>query len=60
MPSAETPNVSPWLRRFSTSSAPVSSAFEGMQPQLRQTPPGRSSSITATRRPSCAARMAAT
>ena len=41
-------------------SALRSSALEGMQPTLRQTPPQYFSSITATDWPSCAARMAAT
>ena len=47
---------------FSTcaSSALRSSAFDGMQPTLRQTPPQYFFSITATDLPSCAARMAAT
>src|ERR1700758_502138 len=36
------------------------SALGGMHPQLRQTPPGRSSSTAATDRPSWAQRMAAT
>src|SRR6059036_1345130 len=35
-------------------------AWVGMQPQLRHTPPGRSSYTAATERPSCAHRMAAT
>src|SRR4029453_10797745 len=43
-----------------TTSALRRSALVGMQPQLRQTPPGRSSSTAATERPSCAHRMAAT
>src|SRR5687768_2895005 len=45
--------------RWSTS-ALRRSALVGMQPQFRQTPPGRSSSTAATERPSCAHRMAAT
>src|SRR3954469_9669988 len=42
------------------SSALRSSAFEGMHPTLRHTPPQYLSSTTATLLPSCAARMAAT
>ena len=41
-------------------SAERSSALVGMQPQLRQMPPRCACSTTAVRRPSCAARMAAT
>src|SRR5450432_1920266 len=41
-------------------SADLSSAFVGMQPQFRQMPPGRSRSMHATLKPSCAPRMAAT
>jgi hypothetical protein len=41
-------------------SALRSSAFEGMQPTLRQTPPQYFSSMTATDCPSWAARIAAT
>src|SRR3954465_6051021 len=41
-------------------SALRSSALEGMQPTLRQTPPQYFSSTTATVCPSCAARIAAT
>src|SRR5206468_4549265 len=37
-----------------------SSALVGMQPQLRQTPPARSSSTATTDSPSCAHRIAAT
>src|SRR5437660_2165161 len=43
-----------------TTSALRSNALVGMQPQLRQTPPGRSSSTAATERPSWAQRIAAT
>src|SRR6185295_17806644 len=43
-----------------TTSAFRRSALVGMQPQLRQTPPGRSSSTVATESPSWAQRMAAT
>src|SRR5436309_9516356 len=43
-----------------TTSALRRSALVGMQPQLRQTPPGRSSSTAATESPSCAHRIAAT
>ena len=50
------------LRRESDSivSAELSKALEGIHPQLRQTPPGRSRSITATRILSWLARIAAT
>ena len=41
-------------------SALRSSAFDGMHPTFRQTPPQYFSSTTATDLPSCAARMAAT
>ena len=53
------PNSFARLKR-PTTSALRSSALVGMQPQLRQTPPGRSSSTVATESPSCAQRMAAT
>src|SRR5262249_39688184 len=43
-----------------TTSALRSRALVGMQPQLRHTPPGRSSSTTTTDRPSWAQRMADT
>jgi len=43
-----------------TSSALRSSAFDGMQPTLRQTPPQYFFSTTAVFKPSCVARMAAT
>ena len=46
--------------RMCASSALRSSAFEGMQPTLRQTPPQYFSSTTATDLPSWAARIAAT
>ena len=59
--------ASPWIpntsfSRVSTcaSSALRSSALEGMQPTLRQTPPQYFFSTTATDLPSWAARMAAT
>ena len=45
----------------SNSSEACSSAFDGMQPTLRQVPPKVARfSTTATFRPSCAARMAQT
>src|SRR5258708_22912085 len=48
------------LSNSCTISALRSSALVGMQPQFRQTPPGRSSSTVATDNPSWAARMAET
>src|SRR5918911_735276 len=54
------PNVFASSRTMCASSALRSSALEGMQPTLRQTPPQYLSSTTATRLPSCEARMAAT
>ena len=60
IPLESTPKISPCLLRLSTSSAPQRRAFEGTHPQLRQTPPGRSRSMTATLRSSWAARIAAT
>ena len=56
---------SPGLFNWLTNSAFFRRDFEGIQPQLRQTPPSppmplpSSFSTTAVRRPSCAARMAA-
>ena len=47
-------------RMSSTRFAAAMSAFDGMQPQLRQTPPSDSFSTSATFLPSCASRMAAT
>src|SRR5688572_15557490 len=41
-------------------SADFRRALVGMQPQFRQMPPGRSRSMQATLKPSCAPRMAAT
>jgi hypothetical protein len=41
-------------------SAPCSIALVGMQPQFAQTPPSSARSMTATRRPCWAARIAAT
>ena len=58
--SPEIPNVSfSWVMMCAIS-ALRSSAFDGMQPTLRQTPPQYFSSTTATDLPSWAARMAAT
>src|SRR5687767_2077821 len=54
------PNLSRSCLKMCTNSALRSSAFEGMQPTFRQTPPQYCFSTTATFRPSCAARMAAT
>ena len=45
---------------FSTKCAFAISALEGMQPQLRHTPPYSSSSIHATFSPSCPSRIAHT
>jgi hypothetical protein len=45
---------------FSTNSALASRALEGMQPQLRQTPPSLARSMQAVLKPSCAARIAPT
>src|SRR2546422_5868290 len=53
------PNSAARWKRLTTS-ALRSSALVGMQPQLRQTPPGRSSSTAATDSPSWAQRIAAT
>ncbi len=50
----------PAPRRSSTRFAAAMSAFEGMQPQLRQTPPSASLSTSAVFFPSWARRMAAT
>src|ERR1700683_1282091 len=47
-------------RISSITSAEFSSAFDGMHPQLRHTPPGRSRSTIATFIFSCEARIAAT
>ena len=55
MPNASASPVSRWA-----SSALRSSALDGMQPTFRQTPPQYRSSMIAVRRPSCAARIAAT
>ena len=59
--------TSPWMPKVLASlvsvwasSALRSSALDGMQPTLRHTPPQYFSSTTATLRPSCEARMAAT
>src|SRR5947207_3238302 len=54
------PNVFASLPTMCTSSAFRSSAFDGMQPTLRQTPPQYFFSTTAVLKPSCAARIAAT
>ena len=54
------PNVSFSWVSMCASSAFFSSALEGMQPTLRQTPPQYFSSTTATDLPSWEARMAAT
>jgi len=59
MPSAECPPAK--CVAFSNSSATWISAFEGMQPMLRQVPPGVCRlSMQAVFMPSCAARIAAT
>ena len=58
--SPEMPKVVAWSWKMCASSALRSSAFEGMHPTLRHTPPQYLSSMTATFRPSCAARIAAT
>ncbi len=47
-------------RMSSTRFAAAMSAFDGMHPQFRQTPPSDSFSTSAVRLPSCASRMAAT
>ena len=54
------PNLSFSWVRMCASSALRSSAFDGMHPTLRQTPPQYFSSMTATFLPSWAARIAAT
>ena len=54
------PNLSFSWVRMCDSSALRSSAFDGMQPTLRQTPPQYFFSTTPTFRPSWEARMAAT
>ena len=59
MPSALSPNSLARCIRWKTS-AERSIALVGMQPQLRQMPPRCSRSTTATFRPICAARIAAT
>src|SRR5437879_12895979 len=53
------PNSTARWQRLTTS-ALRSNALVGMQPQLKQTPPGRSSSTVATESPSWAQRIAAT
>ncbi len=58
--SPEMPNVLAWAVKMCDSSALRSSALEGMQPTLRQTPPQYFFSMIATRWPSWAARIAAT
>ena len=58
--SPEMPKKSALCFRVCTTSAFFSSAFEGMQPTLRHTPPQYFSSMMATDWPSCAARTAAT
>src|SRR3954451_9761636 len=58
--SPEIPKVFASSRTRWASSALRSSALDGMQPTLRQTPPQYLDSTTATVLPSCAARMAAT
>ncbi len=54
------PNLSFSCASTCASSAFLSSALDGMQPTLRQTPPQYFSSTTATDLPSWAARIAAT
>ena len=58
--SPEMPKVSFSCVMMCAISALRSSAFDGMHPTLRQTPPQYFSSTTATDLPSWAARMAAT
>src|SRR5690606_24431350 len=58
--SPEMPNRSALWSTWCARSAFFRSAFEGMQPTLRHTPPQYFSSMIATERPSCALRTAAT
>ncbi len=59
-PVTVTPMVAaPW-RAFSTKLAAAMSAFDGMQPQLRHTPPRLSFSMTSVLSLSCAQRIPAT
>ncbi len=58
--SPEMPNVLASAWKMWASSALRRSAFDGMQPTFRQTPPQYFSSMMAVFLPSCAARIAAT
>ena len=54
-----TPSCAKWPFASLSACAVCTHAFVGMQPTVMHVPPTRSASISATRAPSCAARMAA-